>query len=255
MTTDRICGVPDCGASHLARGYCGKHYQRWKKTGTHEIPPPKLCTVAGCGKPHHGRGYCDTHHKRMRLNGTIELTPRVRKACSFKGCGRPAVSGGLCHSHSGQAKRGKPLTVVRRFHRSTIRDGQGRKRCHACKTWRDVADFYPRIESADKLDGTCKRCDRSARIKRNYGITLDRYEAMLTAQDGACAICRQPAEKGRSLAVDHDHACCPTRKKSCGKCVRGLLCEDCNRVLGMFVDHIPRFEAAADYLRNGGRRA
>ena len=36
----------------------------------------------------------------------------------------------------------------------------------------------------------------------------------------------------RNLSVDHDHACCPTGGRSCGKCARGLLCVRCNSCLG-----------------------
>jgi hypothetical protein len=28
--------------------------------------------------------------------------------------------------------------------------------------------------------------------------------------------------------VDHDHACCQKKNRSCGKCIRGLLCHTCN---------------------------
>lgn len=53
------------------------------------------------------------------------------------------------------------------------------------------------------------------------GFTLPEYEAMLTAQDGHCAVC--PAvPKNRRLDVDHDHRT--------GK-VRGLLCHTHNRRL------------------------
>ena len=72
---------------------------------------------------------------------------------------------------------------------------------------------------------------------------------MAEAQNGGCAICGGAPKDGPSLHVDHDHACCPGRKKSCGLCLRGLLCEDCNRVLGMFGDDIARFEAAIGYLK------
>jgi hypothetical protein len=68
----------------------------------------------------------------------------------------------------------------------------------------------------------------------NYGITPEQYKAILAAQDGGCGFCGRPQRKGgRRLAVDHDHACC-SGKKSCGKCVRGLLCWSCNK----FSEHI-----------------
>jgi len=61
------------------------------------------------------------------------------------------------------------------------------------------------------------------------------YEETLKSQDGHCALC--PTEpSGRRLQVDHDHKCCPSRRegtrKTCGECVRGLLCEACNTRLG-----------------------
>jgi hypothetical protein len=49
--------------------------------------------------------------------------------------------------------------------------------------------------------------------------------------------------------VDHDHACCPGAK-SCGKCVRSLLCASCNKGIAMFADEPQRLDAAAAYLRS-----
>jgi hypothetical protein len=60
-------------------------------------------------------------------------------------------------------------------------------------------------------------------------------------------MCRKPERGGRQLAVDHDHACCATRMRSCGRCVRGLLCSECNRVLGFFED-VARVAAVNAYL-------
>jgi len=72
---------------------------------------------------------------------------------------------------------------------------------------------------------------RKARLKA-YGITPERFDQMLAEQGNACAMCREPFEEGRPIVVDHDHACCDTRLRSCGKCVRGLLCHPCNIALG-----------------------
>jgi recombination endonuclease VII len=71
-------------------------------------------------------------------------------------------------------------------------------------------------------------------LKTQYGITPEAYDAILKAQGGTCALCPSTESTGgRKLAVDHDHNCCPG-KKTCGKCVRGLLCTPCNRNLGWF---------------------
>lgn len=250
--TDRTCSVPECGRPHLAKELCGRHYQRMARLGSTELSPARKCSVEGCERKHFGRGYCNTHHKRLRTTGTPDLTPRVRKTCTFDECGRPAVSRGLCGSHANQQKRGKPLSPLRSRQKTTIRDELGRKRCSTCATWQDPARFYPSSKNADGLNTYCKRCDRDMRLRRNYGIGVTQYEELLARQGGGCAICNGVPKDGPSLHVDHDHACCSGRKKSCGACVRGLLCEDCNRALGMFRDDTTRFEAAIRYLKREG---
>ena len=67
------------------------------------------------------------------------------------------------------------------------------------------------------------------------GLTRDAYDALLESQGGVCAVCQGLNPHGARLAVDHDHACCPGAK-SCGKCVRGLLCVRCNRATGLLKD-------------------
>lgn len=60
-----------------------------------------------------------------------------------------------------------------------------------------------------------------------YGITADQYKQIL-AQQGGCAICgRSQDYSSRRFSVDHDHRCCPG-SKTCGQCVRGILCHSCN---------------------------
>lgn len=64
---------------------------------------------------------------------------------------------------------------------------------------------------------------------RRYGLSQAEYDLKLAAQGGGCAICGViTAGKVGRFRVDHDHSCCPG-KLSCGKCVRGLLCDYCNR--------------------------
>lgn len=82
---------------------------------------------------------------------------------------------------------------------------------------------------------------------RGFGVTVERYEEMLVAQDGKCAICGGGPGR-RRFDIDHDHSCCPG-DKSCGRCVRGLLCAKCNVGLGSFRDSAAIVDSAATYLR------
>lgn len=81
-----------------------------------------------------------------------------------------------------------------------------------------------------------KATQRRNKLKREYGLTLEQFDAMLTAQSGLCAIC------GRSMTpphVDHDHTT---------GAVRGLLCQPCNTALGLLQDSTETLAAALRYL-------
>lgn len=91
---------------------------------------------------------------------------------------------------------------------------------------------------------------RKANLKAKFGITIEQYDEMLASQGGRCAVCSTAEPGGRwgtNFMVDHDHACCPG-PKSCGACVRGLICSPCNVGLGAFGDDVDRLTAAAAYL-------
>jgi hypothetical protein len=77
-----------------------------------------------------------------------------------------------------------------------------------------------------------KHWRRKNRLK-NYGLTPEQFGLLLEAQDYACGMCHEPFEEDQPIFIDHDHACCPDEKSSCGKCVRGLLDLSCNTSLGV----------------------
>lgn len=76
--------------------------------------------------------------------------------------------------------------------------------------------------------------------RRLYSMTMDDYEIRVVAQGGRCAICRTPEK----LHVDHDH--------STGQ-VRGLLCNNCNRALGLLRDDPDVLARAVLYLTGQGK--
>lgn len=82
-----------------------------------------------------------------------------------------------------------------------------------------------------------KRAKNRAFAIKRYGMTSERYEEMLAAQGGVCAICRGCCVTGQRLCIDHDH--------ETGK-VRALLCRKCNRYVGMVEQ--PDFQQYVDYV-------
>lgn len=79
-------------------------------------------------------------------------------------------------------------------------------------------------------------CRRDYALKYAYGLCLEEYYELLEKQDDCCAICgRHQNLLKRALVVDHDHYT--------GK-VRGLLCNRCNQLLGIFNDNIKTIEKA-----------
>lgn len=83
------------------------------------------------------------------------------------------------------------------------------------------------------------------RLATRYGLSVAEYEAMLLRQDGKCAACgRGETCLGRggmvkSLGIDHCHKT---------GAIRGLLCHDCNLVLGHVRDSPTLLRRLAAYL-------
>ena len=78
--------------------------------------------------------------------------------------------------------------------------------------------------------------------------------------DPGCEICGtnvvepvriSSAAIGPLLVVDHDHGCCPFTR-SCGRCVRGLICVNCNSAEGMLGGDPSKADALAEYMRRWG---
>lgn len=82
---------------------------------------------------------------------------------------------------------------------------------------------------------------RKKYIEREFGINYEQYDQMLKEQKGVCAICGCPETKpnAKYLAVDHNHET---------GIVRGLLCNNCNRALGLLKDNKEILQSAIKYL-------
>ncbi len=81
----------------------------------------------------------------------------------------------------------------------------------------------------------------------DYGLTAEQYEVEVATRQGLCDVCKRPQQSGIRLAIDHDHNCCPERA-ACEKCRRGLLCTNCNTLLGSAHDSVEILQNAILYL-------
>jgi hypothetical protein len=119
-----------------------------------------------------------------------------------------------------------------------------RRECKTCRATAQRAYVARNREAVYERSREWRTSDRNQKrshLRRLYGVSLERYDEMLTTQGGVCAICEQTCPTGRYLAVDHDHDT---------GLVRGLLCSKCNPGLGWFNDDPARLRAAADYLES-----
>lgn len=105
------------------------------------------------------------------------------------------------------------------------------KRCWDCGETRPASEFYKKRRNLDGLVDRCKICWRWGGVQHTYGLSRDGWEAMWEAQNGRCAICREPmswdgtARDPLRAVVDHH----PGRSGS--GCHRALLHSSCNKAL------------------------
>lgn len=194
----------------------------------------ETCQVEGCDRKHKARGYCAVHYQHWKRGvpvraGAIKTRDsHPPERCTETECQDPVKAKGLCKMHYARLLR------------------HGHTRYRDRKTV-PVACSEVGCESHAYSKGLCHQHWQRQKINRTkYGITSERVAEMLKEQDGKCAICgnvehwRHPLSgRGQPLSVDHNH--------ETGD-VRGLLCNSCNRGLGLFGDSPERLRAAAAYL-------
>ena len=93
--------------------------------------------------------------------------------------------------------------------------------------------------------------NRAIHLWDRYKLTPEAWESIFESQGRCCANpeCRTTYPGARGWHTDHDHACCPGKDKSCGGCVRGILCGNCNRALGCVGDSPKKLDGLSQYLR------
>ena len=147
---------------------------------------------------------------------------QVRSSPSTCHPDKPLIGKGLCktcysrawarqYRYGGRARKGAQIPICGHPERGNA----GHRMCSPC---------YQRKKYSEDTDISYSRM-----LKRQYGINITQYKAILAAQGGGCAICGETPQQNytnkRRLAVDHCH---DTNR------IRGILCGRCNKGMGMF---------------------
>lgn len=178
----------------------------------------RVCSVDGCERPIKARGFCNAHYQRSIKGGkmTAPIRDKQSATCRSTECNLPSFATSLCRTHYNSYREllAKKCSI----------DG-----CEIGQTARGL-------------------CQKHVLTIYKYNVTP---EWLIESWRMGCSICGS-AEGG--YHVDHDHSCCPSNsrmtnsQRSCGECVRGLLCSGCNWGLGQFKDDIQILKSAISYL-------
>lgn len=152
-----------------------------------------------------------------------------------------------------------------------VRSARDTKRCRVCGGLKDVGEFSGRRRVCDdcRAENEKKRRRNASAYEREkerlrsekrrthpsmkeyqksyhyswrlmgYGLTPEAFDELLRNQSYRCLICGDETR----LVVDHNH--------TTGK-VRGLLCDPCNRGIGLFRERVESLESAIRYLTKHG---
>jgi hypothetical protein len=128
------------------------------------------------------------------------------------------------------------------------------KPCTKCGQDKPFIEYYKDSKIKNGHYGECKACIkkrstqwklnnpeqvRESQLKNLYGITAQEYNTLIEDQSGRCAICSKDFQSSKHTHLDHCHLT--------GK-IRGILCSNCNRGIGLLKDSVQILENAVQYL-------
>jgi len=170
-------------------------------------------------------GY-DYYCKFCRIGTAIKSRSANKKKCSLTECSKPHYAKTYCRVHYSRLVRNGSLEPKTRIVSS------------------DGAYYDNKGKLVQKKEEV---------LKARYKIDILEYNKKLV---NGCEICGDKPE--RSLHIDHDHNCCNGRE-SCGVCVRGIVCNGCNKAVdkyekGLMRSDNPKRDKVEEYLRKYARQ-
>lgn len=150
---------------------------------------------------------------------------------------------GLCKAHYKQDYAGRALTPIgetRRLPRKRGACGPGESWCFDCEKALPTDRFAAYGPSrGGELRSYCKDCSAARKWSEKYKVSGAQQGTLLAGQGNSCAFPGCGRTDPRAWHMDHAHSCCP-EGKSCGSCVRGVLCPSCNMHLVAGYEALPR---------------
>lgn len=182
--------------------------------------------------------------------------------CAVETCEKPVRPySPYCSGHHHRNKRyGSPTGLPPR----TVPPGATERLCHGCGETKPLTEFGPLKTGQFGLKPRCRACEAAKARRQRENASAEQRERYLEIQrrsaaksaygpDGLvaferiqrgdpCDVCGNRPTGKRAMAIDHCHV---------KGHVRGILCKDCNLVLGWMNDDPNRLRALADYLERG----
>jgi hypothetical protein len=198
---------------------CGQDI-RVKATG----PLPKRCEV--CRQRHN-------REQQARYQATLNVQRATREVkcvdcgteLSWVGTGRPRKRCTPCLAEWSRTES------IRRSREWTAADPERARE-------KDRRGYWNRVD-------TVRQAKLDEHLRRKYGMERADYDRMVEEQGNRCLICQRQPEGNRHhgrLHVDHCH--------TSGR-VRGLLCGNCNTMIGLAGEDSKVLLAAVEYLEKG----
>lgn len=209
------------------------------------------CSRYKCSKLVHAKGLCQSHYRQeqKKSRGLKKPGPKPDPSKPYSRY-NPETSHHWAGTH---CWKGHELTE------DNVRlSSDGKRICLRCEEERKPSHCPQGHEYTEEntyiwKDGSrhCRTCARErqpeVRLKSKYRLTLELVKEKLKDQNDKCTICDREFSDSLTYNVDHDHSCCPD-EKTCGACVRDLLCSDCNKLLGNAKDSVHVLQSAILYL-------
>lgn len=225
--TTGVCDFKDCRnlKAYVRTGLCHGHQTQWRRGEELRYIPQrwetrkitvKICKHEGCESHVRSAGYCGRHYRQQWRYGTThgEGSPIT---CSVNRCVRPEAARGYCELHYNENRGG----------------------------WIPRGTTVPCGIPYCEKSGYSGLCDKHGLRARRFNLTHRDLIALLSRDK--CDAC---GRLGEDLNIHHDHRCCNTGGKSCGRCVAAYLCRQCNSAAGMAGDNPDVLRRLADIMEN-----